>query len=301
MSAKQLPKLPTPRTHPSPRPARTTSAMFDDLAQAGRLRNVPVDAIAPNPHQPRKRFDNEALSGLAESIKTRGVLQPPLVRETGNGKLELIAGERRWRAAKLAGLREIEVLVRGDGDELSLEDALVENLVREDLSPVEKARAYLTMIEDLGLTREALGRRLDQSRESISNHIRLLDLPDEVLALIDSGALTFAHGRALLLCDDHTVRRDLARRAVAEDWSKRQLEEAAKQAGAPRARKRPRRLSVEQRAFAQRLGDAVSQASGIDVRVRAAAKDAYTFTIHGHDNARALAERLGAQRLDESP
>ncbi len=289
---KQLPKLPT-RTPTTARPTRSTSAMFGDLAQAGRLRTVPLSAITPNPHQPRKRFDDAALKGLSESIKARGVLQPPLVRETGNGKLELVAGERRWRAAQLAGLSEIEVLIR-NGDDRSLEDALVENLVREDLSPIEKARAYVTMIEDLGLTREELGRRLDQSRESISNHIRLLTLPDEALALIDSGALTFAHGRALLLCDDHTVRCDLARRAAAEGWSKRQLEEAAKQAGAPRAHKRPRRLSSEQRAYAQRLGDAVSQASGIDIRVRAGAKDAYTFTIHGHDNARALAERLGA-------
>jgi len=273
--------------------------MFGDLAQTGRLRSVPIDAIAPNPSQPRKRFDDGALNGLAASIRTRGVLQPPLVRETGNGKLELIAGERRWRAAQLAGLREIEVLVGDDGQDRSLEDALVENLVREDLSAVEKARAYATMVEDLGITREELGRRLDQSRESISNHIRLLDLPDEALELIDGGVLTFAHGRALLLCDDHAVRRDLARRAAAEGWSKRQLEEAAKHAGAPRARKRPPRLSADQRAFAERLGDALSQASGLDVHVRAGAKQAYTFTVHGHDNARLLAERLGAQGLDE--
>ena len=298
MTAKPLPKLPTGRAHAG-RTARGTSAMFGDLAQTGRLRTVPVDTIAPNPRQPRTRFDDDALNGLAASIKTRGVLQPPLVRETGNGTLELIAGERRWRAARLAGLREIEVLVKGNGDGLSLEDALVENLAREDLSPVEKARAYTTIIEDLGLTREELGRRLDQSRESISNHIRLLDLPDDALELLDSGALTFAHGRALLLCDDHTVRRDLARRAAAEGWSKRQLEEAAKQAGAPRARKRPRPINAEQRAFAERVGNAISKASGIDVHVRATGKDAYTFTVHGHDNARTLARRLGAEGLDQ--
>ena len=298
MSTKQLPKLPATRARAA-RPARSTSAMFGDLAQAGRLRAVPVEAITPNPHQPRNHFDGDALNRLAASIKTHGVLQPPLVRETGNGTLELIAGERRWRAAQLAGLRDIEVLVRSDGDDRSLEDALVENLVREDLSPVEKARAYATMVEDLGITREELGRRLDQSRESISNHIRLLDLPAEALKLLDSGALTFAHGRALLLCDDHAVRRDLARRAAAEGWSKRQLEEAAKQAGAPRARRRPQRLSADQRAFAQHLGDALSRASGIDIHVRAGAKQAYTFTVHGHDNARVLAERLGAQGLDQ--
>lgn len=262
----------------------------------GRLRRVAIDAIEPNARQPRARFDQEQLEALAASIRERGVLQPPLVRETADGRLELIAGERRWRAARLAGLTELDVVVRDADAGGSLQDALVENVVREDLSPVEQARAYAALIDQEGLTHEALGRRLGQSRVSITNHLRLLDLPDDVLDMLDEGALSFAHGRALLLCDDHGVRRSLARRAVRERWSKRQLEAAARRAGAPRARAadRPHVVSADQAALAQRLGDAVSRVTGVDVRVRATAGDAYTFTVTGHDAARAIACRLGA-------
>jgi ParB family transcriptional regulator, chromosome partitioning protein len=295
---KTLPKLPA-RTRAPSGPARTAAAMFGDLALAGRLRTVPLERIVPNPRQPRQRFDPDALNALAASISERGVLQPPVVRETSSGQLELIAGERRWRAAAIAGVNTIEVLVKDVDDAGSLEDAVMENVARQDLSPIEKARAYATMIDDLGITREAVGRRVGQSRESISNHLRLLDLPDDILELIDAGELSFAHGRALLLCDDHTTRRELGRRAAAHGWSSRHLEQAAREAGAPRARRPQRRMSAEHQALAQRLGDAVTQASGVEVRVRAAAKDAYTFTIYGHDAVRIIAQRLGAEGLDE--
>jgi ParB family chromosome partitioning protein len=273
--------------------------MFGDLARAGRLRTVLLERIVPNPRQPRQRFDRDALDALAASIAERGVLQPPVVRETTNGQFELIAGERRWRAAAIAGLAAIEVLVKEVDDVGSLEDAVMENVARQDLSPVEKARAYATMIDDLGITREDIGRRVGQSRESISNHLRLLDLPDHIVELIDAGALSFAHGRALLLCDDHATRRELGRRAAAHGWSSRQLEEAAREAGAPRARRPRRRMSAEHQALAQRLGEAVSHASGVEVRVRATARDAYTFTIQGHDAVRTIARRLGAEGIDE--
>ena len=190
-----------------------------------------IDQVTPNPQQPRARFDEDALAALADSIRERGILQPPVVRERPDGRFELIAGERRWRAARVAGIQNLEVLVKDCGEGASLQDAVMENVVREDLSPVEEARAYATLIEDLGITREELGRRVGRSRVSISNHLRLLDLPDDVLDLLDTGALTFAHGRALLLCDDHSTRRELARRAVAEGWSKRELEDAAREAG----------------------------------------------------------------------
>lgn len=278
---------------------RTASAVFEELAQTGRLREVPLEAIAPNARQPRRRFDEAALEGLAGSIAERGVLQPPVVRDLGGGRWELVAGERRVRAARLAGLREIAVLVKDVDAAGALEDAVLENVAREDLSPVEKAHAYATMIEDLALTREQIGRRVGCSRASISNHLRLLDLPDDVLELLDAGELSFAHGRALLLCDDHVTRRELARRAVLEGWSKRQLEEQARRAGAPRARLAAPRAPADQQAFAQRMADAVSQASGLDVRVHAAGDDAYTFMVRGEDGARALAERLGAEGLDE--
>jgi ParB family chromosome partitioning protein len=276
------------------------SDMFADRVAGGRLQNVAIDAIIPNRQQPRSRFDNEAIQALADSIADRGVLQPPVVRRTDDGTYELIAGERRWRAARRAGLTELAVLVTVADDRDALQDAVMENVLREDLSPVEQARAYATLIEDLGITREELGRRVGQSRVSISNHLRLLDLPDDVLELLDSGALSFAHGRALLLCDEHATRRQLAHRAVREDWSKRQLEAAARQAGAPRARRStPSQSSADHQALAGRLGEAVSRATGVDVFVRASGRSDFTFTVKGQQAARDLARQLGAPDLEQ--
>jgi ParB family chromosome partitioning protein len=275
-----------------------SASAFGELASSGRLRTVALDAIAPNPHQPRRHFDEDALRGLADSVAQRGVLQPPIAREVGE-TYELVAGERRWRAARLAGLTEIEVLVSDHDDAASLQDALMENVAREDLSAIEAARAYATIIEDLGITREELGRRLGQSRVSISNHLRLLDLPDDAQDLIDHGELTFAHGRALLLCDDHATRLSLARCAVAEGWSTRQLEDAARRAGAPRARRTA--PSADGEAFAQRYSDAISRATGLHVRARVTTNGAITITLTNQAAARTLAAKLGApgDALDE--
>jgi len=273
--------------------------VFAELVAGGRLRVVSIDSITPNSQQPRRRFDEEAIRALADSIAERGVLQPPVVRRTNDDTYELVAGERRWRAARLAGLTELAVLVTVADDRDALQDALMENVLREDLSPVEEARAYATLTEDLGITRQELGRRVGRSRVSISNHLRLLDLPDEVLDMLDGGELSFAHGRALLLCDDHGTRRALARQAVTDGWSTRQLEHAARRAGAPRARPRDSRTppSAEQQTLAQHLSDAVSQATGADILVQATTGEGYTFTIRGDDNARAIAARLGADNL----
>jgi ParB family transcriptional regulator, chromosome partitioning protein len=275
--------------------------LFAELGTGGRLRVVPIDAITPNPQQPRSRFDEEAIQALADSIADRGVLQPPIVRRIDDGAYEIVAGERRWRAARLAGLTELAVLVTVADDRNALQDAVMENVLREDLSPVEEARAYAMLTEDLGITREALGRRVGRSRVSISNHMRLLDLSDDVLELLDTGRLSFAHGRALLLCDDHATRRELARDAVTHGWSTRQLEDAARRAGAPRAQRSASqsRAGAEQESLAQQISDAVSQATGAEVLVRATARDGYTFTIHGHATALAIAAKLGADRLPE--
>ena len=145
------------------------------------LRELPVDLIAPNPHQPRRSFDEDALVALADSLKERGVLQPVLVRPVPGGTYELIAGERRWRAAQLAGLDTVPAIVRPDDDAASLELALIENMAREDLNPLEEARACAALVEELGLTREEVGRRVGRSRVAVSNLLRLLDLPDEAL------------------------------------------------------------------------------------------------------------------------
>jgi ParB family transcriptional regulator, chromosome partitioning protein len=194
----------------------------------GELRDVPIELISPNPAQPRRAFDEEALTALADSLRARGVLQPVLVRPVPGGRYQLIAGERRWRAARLAGLETIPALVRPDDDAATLELALIENMAREDLNPVEEARACAALVEELGLTREDVGRRVGRSRVAVSNLIRLLDLPDEALALIEAGALSEGHGRALLLTADHADRKRLARVAAAEGWTVRETEARAR-------------------------------------------------------------------------
>ncbi len=187
---------------------------------------MPVESISPNPRQPRRHFEQEALNALAGSLGERGVLQPVLVRPNPQGTYELIAGERRWRAAQIAGMKTIPALVRPHDDAQALELALIENMAREDLNPVEEARACAALVEELGLTREQVGRRVGRGRVAVSNLMRLLDLPDEALGLLEEGALSEGHGRALLLAKDHTVRRSLARSAVADGWSVRTLEDA---------------------------------------------------------------------------
>src|SRR5215210_3765754 len=194
------------------------------------LRQLPVDLIRPNPRQPRREFDESALLALAGSLEDRGLLQPVLVRPASGGTYELVAGERRWRAAQLAELETIPALVRERDDAEALEAALIENMAREDLNPVEEARACAALVEELGLTRESVGLRVGRSRVAVSNLVRLLDLPDEVLDLLERGELSEGHGRALLLATDHADRRRLARSAVADGWSVRVLEERARAA-----------------------------------------------------------------------
>jgi ParB family chromosome partitioning protein len=258
------------------------------------LRALPVDLIAPNPNQPRRAFDESALEALAGSLRERGVLQPVLVRPVAGGTYELVAGERRWRAARLAGLESIPALVRDRDDAEALEAALIENMAREDLNPVEEARACAALVEELGLTRESVGLRVGRSRVAVSNLLRLLDLPDEAIALLESGALTAGHGRALLLAADHGDRRDLARMAVAEGWSVRALEGRARAANDPVA---PRRTTTEahpdQIAAATRITDELGSALGIDVTVRPRGTGyRVELTFDDPDEALALARRL---------
>lgn len=200
----------------------------DPTVSDSDLRKLSPDQIVANPRQPRRNFDDEALKALADSLSERGVLQPVLVRPTGEGGFELIAGERRWRAAQLAGLTEIPAIVREHDEAESLELALIENMAREDLNPVEEARACALLVDELGLTREQVGKRVGRSRVAVSNLMRLLDLPDAVLELLERAELSEGHGRALLMASDHQLRQELAGRAVEEGWSVRRLEEAAR-------------------------------------------------------------------------
>jgi len=261
------------------------------------LRPVPVDMIDASPHQPRQNFDEESLVGLAGSIRARGVLQPILVRPLPNGRYELIAGERRWRAAQLAEHTSIPAVVRRHDDAASLEMALIENMAREDLSPVEEARACAALTEELGLSREEVGVRVGRSRVAVSNLIRLLDLPDEALELIERGVLTEGHGRALLLADDQGVRRTLARDAARGAWSVRELEARARAAGSPERRqpRRPKRaLHPDQVAAIELIADALGAAFGRDVDVTPARAAGYRVqvTFDSLDDALDAARRL---------
>lgn len=203
-------------------------AILPDAATGPDMRELPVGAISPNPGQPRTRFSEAALEALAESIKASGVVQPLIVRPSGKGKYEIIAGERRWRAAGMAGVERVPVVIRDSDEADRLEVALIENMVRENLNPVEEAKACAALVEDLGLSKEELGKRVGRSRPQISNLIRLLDLPDEVLETLESGELSEGHGRAILQVPDHGDRRKLARQVLKEGWSVRQTEAGAR-------------------------------------------------------------------------
>jgi ParB family chromosome partitioning protein len=259
------------------------------------LRELHVDLVTPNPGQPRKRFDDDALQALADSVKERGVVQPVLVRPRPGGTYELVAGERRWRAARLAGLETLPALVQERDDARSLEDALIENMAREDLNPIEAARAVAGLVEELGLTREEVGRRVGRSRVAVSNLLRLLDLPDEALALVEDGSLTEGHGRALLLADDHAARRSIARAAVQDGWSVRVVEQRAREANAPaRSAKRGRAaVHPDQEAAAARISEALGTALGTEVRVRPRGTGyKVELAFEDVDEALALARRL---------
>ena len=185
------------------------------------LRELALEEIEPNRLQPRQYFDEAALDALARSIVQRGVLQPVLVRSLEDGKYEMIVGERRWRAAMIAGLQRIPALVCPFDDETALEAALIENMAREDLNPVEEARACAMLVKEFGLSIEQVGRRVGRGRVAISNLMRLLGLSPEILELMERGQLSEGHGRALLTAKDHESHGELARRAIEEGWSVR--------------------------------------------------------------------------------
>jgi ParB family chromosome partitioning protein len=194
------------------------------------LRDIPVAEIVPNPNQPRVHFDEETLAELTTSIQQIGVLQPILVRPAATG-FELIAGERRWRAAGRAGLAMIPAVVRETDDESSIEQALVENLHRQDLTPLEEAAAYQQLLEDFELTHEQLAERIGKSRSAITNTLRLLGLPPGIQHLLADGKLSAGHARALLATPDRALQESLARQAAEEGWSVRAVEEAVKSGG----------------------------------------------------------------------
>lgn len=207
-------------------------ALFGDLPPAGEQQqpdlNLPIQKVEPNPQQPRKNFDPEELQALADSIALHGVIQPLTVRRMDNGFYQIIAGERRWRAARLAGLQEIPAVVIDADDEQATELALIENLQRQDLNPVEEALGYRRLLDEYGMTQEKAAERVGKSRPAVANALRLLSLPDAIRALLEEGKLSAGHGRALLTVPDSTLQKKLAQKVVQEGLSVRQTEAMAK-------------------------------------------------------------------------
>jgi ParB family transcriptional regulator, chromosome partitioning protein len=247
---------------------RGLAAILPESNSGGpELREVEVTQIEPNPDQPRARFDAAGIDALAGSIGSVGLLQPLIVRPLDDGRYELVAGERRWRAAQKAGIARVPAVVRTSPEDERLQAALIENMVREDLNPVEEARACAALVDDLGISKEELARRVGRSRAAISNLIRLLDLPDTALTRLERGELTEGHGRALLQIRDQDRRARMAKQAASEGWSVRDLERRT--AEGPR-RKKPSggRISAEERAAMTEAEDQLGSALGRDVRVR---------------------------------
>jgi ParB family chromosome partitioning protein len=231
-----------------------------------QLAELPVDSIHANPRQPRRRFEPEATAGLASSVRQQGLLQPIVVRPRTAGGYELIAGERRWRAAREAGLETLPAIVREADDRDSLLLALVENVAREQLSPVEEARAYASLVDEFELSLGEVADQVGRSKPAVSNRLRLLELPEEVLWMVARGELTEGHARAVLALPDHDARKRLATRIVKEGMSVRAAERAAQDGGAAR---RPRAVTKVDPAMAERARAAAEHVTGFPARVSA--------------------------------
>jgi ParB family chromosome partitioning protein len=250
---------------------RGLAAILPESSAGGpELRELDVTQIEPNPDQPRARFDTASLDALAGSIGSVGLLQPLIVRPIEDGRYELVAGERRWRAAQKAGIDRVPAVIRTSPEDERLQAALIENMVREDLNPVEEARACAALVDDLGISKEELARRVGRSRAAISNLVRLLDLPDVVLTLLERGDLTEGHGRAILQVSDQERRTRLAKEAAAEGWSVRDTERRAGDGSRRKKATTGGRISTEERAAMAEAEDVLSSALGQDVRVRRA-------------------------------
>jgi ParB family chromosome partitioning protein len=249
---------------------RGLSALIDDAALAeasGEIRSLPLHKIEPNPLQPRREFDPEALQTLTDSIAAHGLIQPLSVREMPNGYYQIIAGERRWRAARMANLDEVPVLVLDADDRTVMELALVENLQREDLNPMEEAAGFQTLMDEYGLTQETIAERVGRSRSAVANSLRLLSLSDELADLVRSGTLSAGHARALLSLKDEKLRRQAAQRIMALQLSVRQAETLCRNLGKPKQKPVEQPLTVDyiaecEKSLSRHLGRKVKIVNG---------------------------------------
>lgn len=250
---------------------RGLGALLDDsnlsfADQNGAVTSLPIHRVEPNPHQPRREFDPESMQALADSIAEHGLIQPLTVRETGNGYYQIIAGERRWRAARQAGLQEVPVLIVEADDRKVMELALVENLQREDLNPMEEAAGYRTLMQEYGLTQEETAQKVGKSRSAVANALRLLNLSEDLAELVRQGTLSPGHARALLGLRDEKLRRQAAQRIIALQLSVRQAETLCKNLEKPKEKQRTA-LEVDyvaecERSLSRRLGRKVRIVNG---------------------------------------
>jgi ParB family chromosome partitioning protein len=254
------------------------------------LAHVPVEQIHANPRQPRRRFDQEATTGLADSIRHEGVVQPVVLRPRLEGGYELIAGERRWRAAREAGVPTLPAVIREADDRETLLLGLVENVARENLSPVEEARGYTLLMDEFELSLGEVSERVGRSKPAISNKVRLLELPDDVLAMVERGELQEGHARAVLAVPDQIERRRLARKIVAQGMSVRAAERAARWAG---ARTKPRTKTPVDPVLAQRIKVGLGRLTGLEVRVAPGKVELAWDDEHELEELAEALERLG--------
>ena len=276
--------------------ALLTDYSENDAAQA--VTTLPPQRIEPNPNQPRKRFDEVELQALADSIAQHGLLQPLAVRDMGNGYYQIIAGERRWRACRLAGLSEVPVTVVEADDRTVMELALVENLQREDLNPMEEAEGYRVLLEEYGLTQEQAAQQVGKSRSAVANALRLLTLSDEVRALVENGELTAGHARALLTLPNGRLQKAAAQKILALRLSVRQAEAMCKRMAAEeKPKEEPEPLAVDyiaecEKHLTRRLGRRVHIVNG-------KRKGRVELDFYGDDDLQKLYEALCALKRTE--
>jgi ParB family chromosome partitioning protein len=265
----------------------------NSLEDGARTVTLPIEEIIPNRDQPRKQFDDEALADLSASIAQHGVLQPLLVRPMPDGSYQLVAGERRWRASRMAGLTEVPVVVRDMNEQEAAELALIENLQREDLNPMEEALGYQTLMDSYGMTQEQAAQVVNKSRPAVANALRLLQLPQEVADMVAAGALSAGHARTVLAFEDEQARIAAAKAAVDKGLSVRELERLAKAAKtAPKQPKAPARRD----SFYDEVALALREALGRQVKVAVGTKGGtLQIEFFDADDLKALANKLSEE------
>ena len=254
---------------------------------------IPLQKIEPNPLQPRKSFDEENLNQLAESIREHGILQPLSVRKTETGYYQIIAGERRWRAARLAGLKEVPVMILEADDQTAMELALIENLQREDLNPLEEAQGFQTLIREYGLTQEEAAQKVGKSRSAVANTLRLLDLPEEGLRLLEIGAITPGHARAVLSLKTEDLQLEALSRSTADQLSVRQAEALCRKLNSRKEAPEPEESGKIQVDYLAECERSLSELLGRGVKIiRGRKKGRFELEFYGDDDLNALLEAL---------